>query len=160
MNTVTCDCGTEVDLLINSQCPNCGNFDLPPEGSQPVADTPAAGPRGLVVTVRGGRFTVGEDETVGLGRSADYPHAGYFADCDNVSRVHAVLRYSGGAAFVTDTGSANGTYIDDERLIANVERPIIHGQRLRLAADVTIQLEFPSTRSNPPRDAYTRIDPR
>lgn len=146
-DVVTCICGESHDRGLVSQCPTCG-VDLWTVESASLPGTPAA-PSVLTVEVQGRPITIADGESVGLGRSQDYPYSEYFADTDNVSRRHAMLRFEGGRLFVTDTGSANGTFINEQRLPDDSEYEVGRDQRLRLAADVPLRLTFPDTGSSP-----------
>jgi pSer/pThr/pTyr-binding forkhead associated (FHA) protein len=76
----------------------------------------AAGGGALVIRSGGGR--VGQSfplsgERVTIGRS---PDADVFLDDVTVSRDHAVLVHRGGAWFLDDSGSLNGTYVNRSRI--------------------------------------------
>ena len=71
-----------------------------------------------VVPLSQDRFTVGRD----LGNDV------VLADDDTVSRLHAVVEYLGPGWCVRDAGSANGTYVNGERL--NAERLLQPGDEL------------------------------
>lgn len=146
-DVVTCICGESHDRGLVAQCPTCG-VDLWSVESSSAPSAPAA-PSVLTVEVNGRPFTIADGESVGLGRSEDYPHSEYFAKTDNVSRRHAVLRFEGGRLFVTDTGSANKTFINERELPPDTEFEVGRDQRLRLAADVPLRLTFPDTGSSP-----------
>jgi hypothetical protein len=80
-----------------------------------VGDVAAAG-GALVIRSGGGR--VGQSfplagERVTIGRS---PEAGVFLDDVTVSRDHAVLVHRGGAWYLDDSGSLNGTYVNRRRI--------------------------------------------
>ena len=80
-----------------------------------VVDVAAAG-GALVIRSGGGR--VGQSfplagERVTIGRS---PEAGVFLDDVTVSRDHAVLVHRGGAWYLDDSGSLNGTYVNRRRI--------------------------------------------
>ncbi len=51
----------------------------------------------------------------------------------NVSRNHAVIENNGGAYFLTDSNSLNGTFVNGERLAANMKRQLKNGDTLRFA---------------------------
>jgi EmrB/QacA subfamily drug resistance transporter len=57
-----------------------------------------------------------------------------------VSRRHARVRVSGGSATLEDLGSANGTYLDGERLLA--PRPLRAGNQIQIGA-ATIEFTSP-----------------
>lgn len=51
----------------------------------------------------------------------------------NVSRSHAVIENNGGVYFLTDSNSLNGTFVNGERLAANMKRQLKSGDMLRFA---------------------------
>src|SRR5439155_20919944 len=51
-------------------------------------------------------------------------------DTDQVSRRHAQIELTPAGAFVTDLGSSNGTFVNDQRLTQRV--PVQSGSRIRL----------------------------
>ncbi|KPQ32103.1 MAG: FHA domain [Phormidesmis priestleyi Ana] len=57
---------------------------------------------------------------------------------DNISRRHAELWVEGGKAYVKDAGSTNGTFINGDKLAAEVEQPVKAGDEIRFAADYTV----------------------
>jgi hypothetical protein len=80
-----------------------------------VGDVAAAG-GALVIRSGGGR--VGQSfplagERMTIGRS---PDADVFLDDVTVSRDHAVLVHRGGAWYLDDSGSLNGTYVNRKRI--------------------------------------------
>ncbi|GED95982.1 FHA domain-containing protein [Gordonia crocea] len=116
----------------------------PTPAPAPVPE-PAAVVAPLRLTVGSRTITIADGETVGLGRSPDYPHADLFAPesgFDNVSRIHAALRYAGGRVYVTDLGSSNGTFVNGTRIESGAEYEVHPGQALRLAADVPLGLDW------------------
>lgn len=56
----------------------------------------------------------------------------YQAYAAGVSRLHAVIRRSGETVVFMDLGSANGTFINGNRLIPNTEQMLSHGDILAL----------------------------
>ena len=56
----------------------------------------------------------------------------YNAFGHGVSRLHAVIRLLNGQVSIMDLGSANGSYINGVRLIANTNCPLKHGDILAL----------------------------
>jgi len=58
----------------------------------------------------------------------------------SVSRNHARVTFDGKAYYVTDLGSANGTYLGDTRLMPNESTPWTFGQPLHIG-QVTIHLQ-------------------
>ncbi len=66
---------------------------------------------------------------------------------DQVSRRHAELAEIGGRWFVSDLGSANGTFVNDRQLTAHDRVPLDAGDRLRLGeqTELTFDLEHRAT---------------
>jgi hypothetical protein len=58
-------------------------------------------------------------------------------DFDNVSRRHAILRFSDGAVTLEDLGSSNGTFVNGVKLPPNQPIRLHDGARIRFAADLT-----------------------
>ncbi|RME22610.1 MAG: FHA domain-containing protein [Deltaproteobacteria bacterium] len=58
-----------------------------------------------------------------------------------VSRHHAILWYAGGQVLVRDLGSANGTFLDGERVTDSVAVP--YGAELRLGSEVRLTVRPP-----------------
>jgi NADPH-dependent 2,4-dienoyl-CoA reductase/sulfur reductase-like enzyme/pSer/pThr/pTyr-binding forkhead associated (FHA) protein len=103
----------------------------------PVAAEPSAAPTGSGalphLEIRSGH-AVGiafalTDATVTLGRD---PSNAIRLDDLSVSSRHAVLRQRGGAWFLADTGSTNGTLVRGERLVPQQERQLVEGDPLQL----------------------------
>jgi diguanylate cyclase (GGDEF)-like protein len=55
---------------------------------------------------------------------------------DTVSRRHCCLRQRGGAVFLTDLGSTNGTALNDEQLPPNEEFTLRSGDRIRAGSAI------------------------
>jgi len=53
---------------------------------------------------------------------------------DSVSTTHARVEFADGAWRITDLDSANGTYVESERLAAQVPTPLPYGASVRLGA--------------------------
>ncbi len=68
-------------------------------------------------------FEVGS-EKVTVGRD----HASLTLPDDSVSRQHATIHWNGQAHVVTDSGSTNGTYVNEERISS---RALVSGDRVR-----------------------------
>ena len=110
-----------------------------------VADATEDTPPRLVVRVGrlSGAFALTKDVTT-IGR----PDSGlqYYPDVeidldDAVSRRHAeVVRHEDGYVLV-DTGSANGTLLNGEKLPPHEERPLAHGDRIRVGERTEIIFE-------------------
>ncbi|WP_329174013.1 FHA domain-containing protein [Streptomyces sp. NBC_01477] len=80
--------------------------------------------------------------SIRLGRDPQLcPAVTFLADRDNLSRIHAkVGADADGAAWITDEGSTNGTYVRGYRLAANDTAPLRPGDTFRLAADVNVSV--------------------
>ena len=72
----------------------------------------------------GRRFPI--DAELSLGRE----HADVVVDDPEVSRRHALLRWSAGRLELTDAGSANGTFVNEERISA--PRELATGDVIRI----------------------------
>ena len=138
-----------------AQPPGGGGFPppIPAQGAAPAAPIPAAavpdGPlppqalRGFVVSyqanttgdfwpLHGGRKTVGRANS---GEGVDIP----IRDA-TVSSKHAAFNVDGtsGAVVIEDTGSTNGTYVNDEHVGFNGRRDLRDGDRVRFGGFTTI----------------------
>lgn len=92
------------------------------------------------------------DEAFTIGRS---PKNSLQIESDSVSRAHLSVRCANGAIYVTDLGSANGTFINNEKLKPDQEVawhtffPISFGEKVTLAFEAvsneTIESEKKST---------------
>lgn len=76
------------------------------------------------------QIALGDGENI-LGRS---PDAQVWIDASGVSRHHARIRLSGGAATVEDLGSKNGTFLRGQRITSPL--PIADGDQIRLGSVV------------------------
>jgi pSer/pThr/pTyr-binding forkhead associated (FHA) protein len=76
----------------------------------------------------------------------------------SVSRKHATIEHRGSEWFITDGGSANGTFLDGVQVGEGVLR---NGQTLRLgAATFTVEIEtVPATQTLPPIDRDAKTQP-
>lgn len=155
----TCLCGTAADRMLYTQCPTCGSdlWDLPePDSAAAPIRSPEADPAGPATRIDGpsgeasrsgsvvvaGHTTldIPSGESLLLGRDEAYPASSVFARHTNISRMHGILRFDGTVFFITDSDSANGTFISGMRLEPQREYEIRSGQELRLAADVVLEL--------------------
>ncbi|OMC39021.1 hypothetical protein A5740_02990 [Mycobacterium sp. GA-1841] len=94
--------------------------------------------------VCGRRLTLEPGRVLTLGRDEALSTESVFRSVLNVSRRHAELRYEDGRLYVTDIGSSNGTFVNDQRLPASTEYELRPGQALRLASDVAVEIRWPS----------------
>ena len=51
----------------------------------------------------------------------------------SVSRKHAQITRQGQKFYIRDLGSANGTFINGERITADEDRELVNGDRVKLA---------------------------
>ncbi len=87
---------------------------------------------GQVLPLSGRReFTLGRISE-GQPIMPDIDLAPYQAYTGGVSRMHAILKSDGRRVTIMDLGSANGTYVNGRKLIANVEQDLSHGDVLAL----------------------------
>jgi len=114
------ECGATLDPA-QSSCPQCGaeleataSFS-PVEGEQLVADTgPLTGVTGPTLVLQKGhgageKFVL-DQARLCLGRD---PSCDIFLNDVTVSRDHAVIEAVGGDVMIRDSGSLNGTYVND-----------------------------------------------
>jgi hypothetical protein len=136
-----------------SICPNCGapiqdpadlvclecREPLPGTGGRRISPVVLriAFPTGNVEVPAGTSLLLGRDPAQSLVAAA-------FAQFDNVSRRHATVTMDdSGRATIRDEGSTNGTFVNDERLLADVEVRLVDEDRVRLGADVTGEVYLP-----------------
>jgi pSer/pThr/pTyr-binding forkhead associated (FHA) protein len=143
MAGVTCRrCDYENDLR-QTTCQNCGapmprQRRAPSPSASPVSPpaAPAADgdPFGAApaITVRIGSrdISLGHGDRLVVGRTPDSPVAALCGD--NVSYRHAEIYVAGDAAYIVDTNSMNGTFVDGDRLAA--------GQPFALRSTVSVRL--------------------
>lgn len=103
---------------------------------------PSAETWGSPTTVRvaGERFSVAPGAKLMLGRDPRSPAGAALARHENVSRIHCMIETGAAGVQVTDLDSANGTYIDDVPLRANTPTHLPRASRLRLAANVVVEV--------------------
>jgi len=127
----------------------------PPVSIPPVApfvlDTPLVSPATEEtpprLVVRFGRLSAAFDltkEVTVIGRPDSEIH--YYPDVeidldDAVSRRHAEIIKREDRYFLSDTGSTNGTLLNGEALPAHEERPLAHGDRIRVGERTEIIFE-------------------
>ncbi|MDP8911064.1 MAG: FHA domain-containing protein [Actinomycetota bacterium] len=56
----------------------------------------------------------------------------------SVSRRHAVVRMSNGRWFIEDRGSANGTFVNAERIGVGVAHPLRHADQVMLGTEILV----------------------
>ena len=99
------------------------------------------------LVVRMGRLSAAFDltkEVTVIGRPDGEMH--YYPDVeidldDAVSRRHAEIIRRDGTYSIVDTGSTNGTLLNGETLLAHEERPLAHGDRIRVGERTEIVFE-------------------
>lgn len=91
-----------------------------------------------------GEIVVRPGQQVTLGRDPRHTAtAARLAPFGNVSRTHATVGLtSGGAAWLRDENSANGTWADDELVPPGETRPLRDGSAIRLASNVTAHVRL------------------
>jgi len=110
-----------------SGCRHCGRG-----GGAAVPKAPALKfPWGTESLSTGTPLLIGRENSPLAERLARYP---------NVSRRHAELTLDGGAVLVTDLDSANGTFVNDERIAPHVPVRAKAGDRLRFAAGLVVEV--------------------
>jgi hypothetical protein len=139
-------CGRRLptDRVLRS-CPACGRALTTATGNiSPVVDVPA-----------GTSLVLGRDPGESLVAAAFQPY-------ENVSRRHATVTVSdAGDASIRDEHSTNGTFVNEDRVLPGTDVRIGHGDRVRLAADVTAEVSLPMP--GPEVDAFSpngRAGPR
>jgi hypothetical protein len=111
-----------------------------PRSAKTRRDAPARAlrlsfPSGEIVAVQLG-------EQIRLGREPQFcPAVAFLAAHDNLSRLHATVGVElDGSAWIVDEGSTNGTFVHGYRLTARERASLRPGDKVRLAADVTIRV--------------------
>jgi pSer/pThr/pTyr-binding forkhead associated (FHA) protein len=56
----------------------------------------------------------------------------YEAYAQGVSRLHAALKLNNQRVFITDLGSSNGTRVNGQKIMPNVDYPLNHGDVIAL----------------------------
>ena len=125
------------------------------------AGAPAARPRLATLTVIGGPFADKEfpidEEVVFLGREEERADLVFYWD-DYVSRRHAKIAREGDQFYIWDLNSANGTWVNDQRVPRSLSEglelseavPLHDGAVIRLGPDLRLQFR---TGSPPPAPA-------
>lgn len=67
-----------------------------------------------------------------------------------VSRRHALLTFQEGRWFVEDCGSANGTFVNGDRIPVGIPHPLHHADRIRLGSEILV-FSWPAEGSDPNR---------
>jgi serine/threonine-protein kinase len=104
------------------------------EQLRPTIGLSLIGPDGREIPLRG--------LTISVGRNRDNH---IVLNSSQISRYHAVIRSEASVWFITDQGSTNGTYINEQRLSARVPHPLRPGDQLRLGNRLTLQVRESKT---------------
>jgi hypothetical protein len=127
-----------------------GNFVQPSQGS------PTATLVGVAGAVRGQRHSI-DKPYYRMGRSSNNDLR--IAADDSVSGDHAYLRYEKGGLFLSDQGSLNGTFLNEQR-ISGTPVMVRQGDRIRLGESV-FEVTGASTNPRPSEERQeARKDPR
>lgn len=111
-----------------------------PRPAQTRRDTP---PRALRLSFPGGEIVPVEPGVrIRIGRDPQLcPAVAFLATRDNLSRLHATVAVEvDGSAWISDEGSTNGTFAHGYRLGPGDRAPLRPGDRIRLAADVNVNV--------------------
>jgi pSer/pThr/pTyr-binding forkhead associated (FHA) protein len=166
MATLTCpNCATQVkpDDLI---CFTCGanlprirarDDDAPPANTvmqeylRPQERASTISPTVLRLSFPTGNVEVPAGTTLLLGRDpAESLVAAAFAEYENVSRRHATVTVDdGGHASIRDENSTNGTFVNGDRVLPGINVRLADGDIVRLAADVTAEVNLPRQQADP-----------
>jgi pSer/pThr/pTyr-binding forkhead associated (FHA) protein len=166
MATLTCpNCAAQVkpDDLICFTCganlPRSGarGEDAPPASTvmqeylRPQQRASVISPAVLRLSFPTGNVEVPAGTTLLLGRDpAESLVAAAFADYENVSRRHAtVMVDDGGHASIRDENSTNGTFVNGDRVLPGIAVRLADGDIVRLAADVTAEVNLPRQEPDP-----------
>jgi two-component system cell cycle response regulator len=87
-----------------------------------------------LVTIHGpeiGKKYILDDDEFTIGRDVKN---NIVVDLDNVSRRHAKIATRGGKSYVSDLGSTNGTYLNDEEVLA--EQPLRTGDLVKVGGSI------------------------
>ncbi len=87
---------------------------------------------GMILHLSGqNEFTVGR-AVDGQPILPDVDLSPYEAYAQGVSRLHAALKLNNQRVFITDLGSSNGTRVNGQKLMPNVDYPLNHGDVIGL----------------------------
>jgi pSer/pThr/pTyr-binding forkhead associated (FHA) protein len=166
MAMLTCpNCAAEVkhDDLI---CFTCGanlprlrarDDEAPPANTvmqeylRPQTRPSSISPTVLRLSFPAGNVEVPAGTTLLLGRDpAESLVAAAFAEYENVSRRHATVTVDdGGHATIRDENSTNGTFVNGDRVLPGISVRLADGDIVRLAADVTAEVNLPRQGPDP-----------
>ena len=110
-----------------------------PPVSQPVNQSPAAGDKiKLLSGSQGIMIEVSSGDIIGRKNG---PFAGIFGRFSTVSGTHCKFIKTGGAWYIQDLGSTNGTFCNGQRLSPNVPALLQSGAAVKIA-DVELMVTF------------------
>jgi len=93
-----------------------------------------------VITGSAGTFPIAPGLEVNVGR--DGARCQVLLQEPRISGVHATMRFEGGQLLVRDNGSNNGSFLNGNRLAANVFTPVPAGSILRFGpVEFLVRLE-------------------
>jgi hypothetical protein len=98
------------------------------------------------------------DSTVSVGRSAG---STITLDTDNLSRYHFSITYANGQAYITDMKSANGTFLDGQRLPDGQRQAMYGGEEIQVGELRMIYNTMDESPTRPmvvPEEATQRIE--
>lgn len=138
-------CGAQLVTVSDSHLPK----ELPESGARaeepgaPKATSPMISPTtarlSLHLVESGQILPLAERSEFSLGRVAegqpimpDIDLTPFKAYENGVSRLHAILKLVNDQVTILDLGSSNGTYVNGNRLVPSVERPLNHGDMIHL----------------------------
>lgn len=87
---------------------------------------------GIVLNLSGQtEFTLGRTST-GQPIVPDVDLSGYDAYTQGVSRLHAALKINNQRVLILDLGSSNGTRVNGQKIMSNIDYPLNHGDVVAL----------------------------
>lgn len=110
------------------------------QSGRSTAGGTAASSAAVLVLPTGRRIPVGAEPLL-LGRAEEWALAPDLATYSGVSRRHAMIVRSGDRLLLSDLGSTNGTYVNDERVDGQLPRTVRAGDRIRLGRHCPLSVE-------------------
>ena len=108
--------------------PQAGSGTSPKPNPQSDINTTIGGRRKeLVLKARRGNFILRPEDGAVIGRMKDTPYHHLLADCDLITRIHGKFVKRGRGWCIVDSGSTNGTLVNDVELEPDVPRPFAAG---------------------------------
>ncbi len=119
--------------------PDPGEAESPPEPAIETDGDPFAAPIVILVgTTDGRRIPVHVGDRLVIGRNSESPLSSLCSD--NISSFHAEIYIEDGAAYVLDTDSTNGTFVDGRRIAPNKRWELPPVGSVRLGSDPPLEL--------------------